>query len=132
MAANPSFTSVPRLNVVSVSAANTARDGTGTIVELIAGVAAGTKVNEIVAQAAVTGVVAAGLITVFWSVDGGTTWVLFDEILIPTTTSSVTAKATRNTATYSNLILASPQHKVGVATTVALVVKVTAMAGDLT
>lgn len=132
MASNPSFVSTPRLEVVNISTANNTRSGSGTITELIAGVAAGTKITEIVAQCNVTGAITAGLVTVFVSTDGGTTWRLFDEITISSTTSSNSAKATRNSATYSNLVLVGTNHRLGVATTIAQSITVAAMGGDLT
>jgi hypothetical protein len=132
MAATPTFISTPRLSVVNVATANTARDGSGTIVELIAGVAAGTKVLEVVAQAAISGTVTAGMVTLFTSTDGGSTWRLFDEIAIAAASSAVAVKATRNTATYSNLVLIGTNHRLGAATTIAQSVNVAALAGDLT
>jgi hypothetical protein len=132
MADTPTFVSTPRLSSVAISTANTNRDGTGSITELIAGVAAGTKVLEIAAQVAVSGSITAAVVTVFISTDNGATWRLFDEITISSTTSSTSAKATRNTATYANLVLPSTSHKLGVATTIAQSTIVTCMAGDLT
>ena len=131
MAAVPTFTSTPRLAVVTVSSAVTARTGV-TPTELIAGVAAGTKVNEIVAQVAVTGASTAALASIWITTDNGSNWYLLDEITLAAATASASVKATRNTATYSNLVLVGSTHKIGVTTTVAQAVHVTAMAGDLT
>ncbi len=47
MATAPVFAITPRLAVAAVSAANTARDGTGTIVDVLTGVAAGTRIERI-------------------------------------------------------------------------------------
>jgi hypothetical protein len=128
MATNPSFISTARLGVASVSSANTAIDGTGTITDLITGVAAGTRVLEIAAQCSATS--AAALVNLF--IYDGTTWTLFDQITISAATSSNTVKANRNNATYVNLVLPSASWKIGCTTTIAQATRVYAFGGDLT
>jgi len=130
MATAPAFVSTPRLTVASVSTANTAIDGTGTITSLITGVAAGTRVLEIDAQCSATS--AAALVNLFISTDSGSTWTLFDQIAITAATSSTTVKANRNTATYQNLILAGTAYVIGCTTTITQATRVYALAGDLT
>lgn len=130
MATSPAFVSTPRLTSASLSAANTAIDGSGTITSLISGVAAGTRVLEIDTQCSATS--AAALVNLFISADSGTTWVLFDQIAITAATSSTTVKANRNSATYQNLILPGTAYSIGCTTTIAQATKVHALAGDLT
>jgi len=130
MATAPAFISTPRIGVASLSSANTNLDGTGTITEILAGVAAGTRVLEIDAQCSATS--AAALVNVFLSTDSGSTWVLFDQIAITAATVSNTVKGNRNTATYQNLILAGTAHRLGVTTSIAQATKVFALGGDLT
>lgn len=128
MAANPSFISAPRIGVASLSAANTALDGTGTIADLITGVAAGTRILEIDAQCSATS--AAALVNLFlWN---GTAWTLFDQISITAATVSNTVKANRNFTAYTNLVLPDATWKVGCTTTIAQAVRVYALGGDLT
>ena len=128
MAANPSFISTPRIGVASVSTANTAIDGTGTITDLITGAAAGTRILEIDAQCSATS--AAALINLFlWN---GTAWTLFDQISITAATSSTTVKANRNFTAYTNLVLPSASWKVGCTTTISQATRVYALGGDLT
>ena len=128
MAANPSFISTPRIGVASVSTANTAIDGTGTITDLITGAAAGTRILEIDAQCSATS--AAALINLFlWD---GTAWTLFDQISITAATSSTTVKANRNFTAYTNLVLPSASWKVGCTTTISQATRVYALGGDLT
>lgn len=128
MAANPSFISTPRIGVASVSTANTAIDGTGTITDLITGAAAGTRILEIDAQCSATS--AAALINLFlWN---GTTWTLFDQISITAATSSTTVKANRNFTAYTNLVLPDATWKVGCTTTISQATRVYALGGDLT
>lgn len=130
MATNPSFISTPRIGRASLSAANTALDGTGTITELIAGVAAGTRILQIDAQCAATS--AAALVNLFLSDDSGSTWTLFDQISIVAATVSNTVKANRNFIAYTNLILPSATWRMGCTTTIAQATRVYALGGDLT
>ena len=128
MAANPSFISAPRIGRASLSSANTALDGTGTIVDLITGAAAGTRILQIDAQCSATS--AAALVNIFlWD---GTAWTLFDQISITAATASNTVKANRNFTAYTNLVLPDATWKVGCTTTIAQAIRVYALGGDLT
>lgn len=131
MAASPAFISTPRIGRVSLSTANTATDGTGTINDLITGVSAGTRVLSVNVQGTATTV--AALVNIFlWD---GTQWDLFDQITISATTGSNTAKAYRLVTAYTDLVLPSASHKLGATITVAPTtgtVRVTAFGGDLT
>ena len=130
MATTPNFTSTSRLATASVSAANTNRDGTGTIVTVLTGVAAGTKVFEVDVQMTVTST--AGMVRLFLSSDSGATWKLFDEVAIAAATASASVKATRVATQYANLILPSASWVLGAATHNAEASVVTALGGDLT
>lgn len=131
MAASPAFVSTPRIGRCSLSTANTATDGTGTITDLITGVSAGTRVLSVNVQGTATTV--AALVNIFlWD---GTQWDLFDQITISATTGSNTAKAYRLVTAYTDLVLPSASHKLGATITVAPTtgtVRVTAFGGDLT
>lgn len=129
MATTPNFISAPRISQVNVATANTAIDGTGTITELISGGTDGTRVLEIVAQCAATS--AAALVNIFLSTNGGTTYRLFDSITIGATTASNTVAARRATLTYSNLVLADANHRLGVTTTISQSTNVHALGGNL-
>ena len=130
MASTPNFTGTPRIGVASVSTANTNRDGTGTIVDIITGVAAGTKINEVVIKS--TGNPADSIVTLF-VYDGTTSW-LFDEVdLGDPAAASATVTGYRINVFYDNLILPSSSHKLQAAITVAPtagVVNVFALGGD--
>ena len=130
MASNPSFTSTPRYAQATVSTANTARDGTGTIVSIITGVTAGTKIFEVITQATVT--TTAGMVRLFISSDSGSTWKLFDEVSIAAATVSGTVKGNRVSTTYANLILPNSSHQLGASTHNAESIHVIALGGDLT
>lgn len=131
MAASPAFISTPRIGRVSLSTANTATDGTGTINDLITGVAAGTRVLSINVQGTATTV--AALVNIF--LYDGTNWDLFDQITISATTGSNTAKGYRLVTSYTDLVLPSASHKLGATITVqptSGTVRVLAFGGDLT
>lgn len=128
MATSPAFIGTPRIGITTVSTANTAIDGTGTITTLITGAATGTRVLEVDTQCAATS--AAALVNLFLSTDGGTTWHLFDQITITAATSSATVKANRNLATYANLILPDANARLGCTTTISQATKVVALGGD--
>jgi len=131
MATNPAFISTARIGRASLSTANTATDGTGTITDLITGVAAGTRVLEIVTQGTATTV--AALVNLFLWV--GTNWDLFDQVTIAAATGSNTVKGNRVSTTYQNLVLPNSTAKIGCTISVAPTsgtVRVIALGGDLT
>ena len=131
MAANPAFISTPRIGRCSLSTVNTATDGTGTITDLITGVAAGTRVLSVNVQGTATTV--ASLVNLFlWD---GTQWDLFDQVIIAATTGSNTVKAYRLVTAYTDLVLPTATWKLGATITVAPTtgtVRVAAFGGDLT
>jgi hypothetical protein len=131
MAASPSFISTPRIGRLSLSTANTATDGTGTINDLIVGASAGTRVLSINVQGTATTV--AALVNLFlWD---GTQWDLFDQVTISAVTGSNTTKAYRLVTAYTDLVLPSASYKLGATISVAPTtgtVRVSAWGGDLT
>jgi hypothetical protein len=128
----PAFTSAPRLGFASISTANTGRDGTGTIADIVTGVAAGTIISEIVLKA--TGDPADSIVTIF--VHDGTSYRLYDEFdLGDPAAASTTVSGFRISRTYDNLILPSSSFKLSGAITVALTagaINAFAHGGDLT
>ena len=131
MAASPAFISAPRIGRCSLSTANTATDGTGTITDLIVGVAAGTRVLSINVQGTATTV--AALVNIF--LYDGTNYDLFDQFTISATTGSNTVKGYRLVTAYTDLVLPSTSHKLGATISVAPTtgtVRVAAFGGDLT
>lgn len=128
MALSPAFIATPRIAIASVSTAVTDLTGASGVTTLITGASTGTRVLEIDAQCAASS--AAALVNIFLSLDGGTSWTLFDQISITAATTSATVKANRNLATYSNLILPDANARLGCTTTVAQLTKVIALGGD--
>lgn len=117
MASSPAFASTPRIGFGSVSTANTNRDGTGTIVDILTGVTAGTRIDRLVVQT--TGDPADSILTVF--LYDGSTYRLFDEIdLGNPAAASTTVPGFRYEKAYTNLVLPSSSWKFAAAVTVAL------------
>jgi hypothetical protein len=131
MAASPAFISAPRIGRCSLSTANTATDGTGTITDLITGVAAGTRILSINVQGTAT--VVAALVNIF--LYDGTNYDLFDQFTITATTGSTTVKGYRLVTAYTDLVLPTASWKLGATISVAPssgTVRVAAFGGDLT
>jgi hypothetical protein len=117
MSSTPQFTTTPVIGFASITAANTSRDGTGTVVDILTGASTGTKINEIVLKA--TGDPADSVVTIF--IHNGTSYLLFDEIdLGDPAAASPTVTGYRISRTYDNLILPSASYKLAGAITVAL------------
>ena len=130
MSTKPAFTSTVRNAVGAVSAANTNRDGTGTIVSILTGVAAGTRVFEISVKALST--TTAGMVRLFISFDGGSTWKLYDEILVSAVTPSASVAAFKSSLTPPNLLLPNASTIIGASTHNAELFNVFVVGGDLT
>jgi hypothetical protein len=127
MATQPAFATTPRIGIGQVSAANTNRDGTGTLVDIITGVAAGTRISEVVVDATVT--TTAGMVRLY--LFDGTNNRLFDEVAIAAATPSASVKATRVSVTYANLVLPSASWKLRASTHNAEAINVIALGADL-
>jgi hypothetical protein len=131
MAASPAFISTARIGRLSLSTANTATDGTGTINDLIVGVSAGTRILSVNVQGTAT--TAASLVNLF--LFDGTQWDLFDQVTISAVTGSNTVKGYRLVTAYTDLVLPSATWKLGATITAAPTtgtVRVAAFGGDLT
>ena len=115
MAAVPAYAATPRsLDVAQVSAANTNRDGTGTIVTVCAGVAAGTRVSSVTAKAAVT--TTAGMVRLYLSTDTGTTWRLYREIPVSAITASASVATFYSRLDFEDLVLTGTSDLLGAST----------------
>lgn len=76
MSSSASFASTPRSEVISISAANTNRDGTGTIVSAFTAGASGSRVERIEIKAVVA--TTAGMVRAYKKVGAGA-WDLWRE-----------------------------------------------------
>lgn len=127
MASDPAFAVIPRVGSVAISTAETSLTAPTAFGTLVTGVAAGTRVAEIVVKCAATS--SAALVRVF--LHDGTNYFLFDELVVAAVTSSNTAATTRVSATYNNLILPNASWSIRVTTTIAQATHVTALGADL-
>lgn len=130
MATDPKFASTARAAQVQVSVANTARDGTGTLGTLITGVAAGTKIFEIVVEATVT--TTAGMVRLFLSLDAGVTKRMIDEFPVSAITVSASVAAFRTARKYDNLILPDASATLYTSTHIGEAINTFAFGADLT
>lgn len=99
MATTAQFTAQPTIDIAQVSAANTNRDGTGTLVTIASGPSAsaangvGKRVNRVTVAA--TGTTTAGVIRFYISTDNGTTNRLICERLVTAITPSTSVAVFR-------------------------------------
>lgn len=115
MAATPAYAANPRsLDIAQVSAANTNRDGTGTIVTVCAGAAAGSRISSVTAKAVVT--TTAGMVRLYLSTDTGTTWRLCREIPVTAITASASVATFIGVVDFDDLVLFGPTDLLGAST----------------
>jgi len=89
MADTPAFVRTPRCEVAQVSAANTNRDGTGTIVSVFTAGASGSRIRRIATKA--TGTTTAGMVRIY--LYDGSNARLFHEFAVTAATPSGTVKS---------------------------------------
>ena len=111
----PPFTQTPKVGTAVLAAANTARDGSGSIVT---GYTAGPngayikRVTFISSQAAVAAS-SAMVGRVFTSIDAGVTWQLRSEVALPTITSSNTVIGQSQVITFADGLVIPASALVG-------------------
>ena len=106
MASTANYGATPRLGIGQVSAANTNRDGTGTVVDIITGVAAGTRIDRVVVEATVT--TTAGMVRLY--VHDVTNTRMYAEIPVFAETPSASVATFRAVLETPNLNLPSTSH----------------------
>jgi hypothetical protein len=89
---DPVFVQTPKAFSTTITSANTNLDGTGTITTLYTAGSDGTLITSLRAFARAT--VTATALRLFLSLDGGTTWVFFDEKLMSAYTIANTTAQT--------------------------------------
>lgn len=127
MALNPTFAVTPRIGAVSIATADSSYTAPTNVGTLITGVTAGTRINQITINCAATS--AAAVVRLF--LYDGTTYWLFDEIVIGASTGSSTVAQYRTSVRYDNLVLPSSSWSVCVTTSVSQATHVTAFGADL-
>lgn len=104
MALSPAYASTPRLGTAQLSVANTARDGSGTLVTPFVAGANGSRVEAITVYA--LGTTTAGMVRIF--VNDGTVSRLWTEIGVSAITPSAAVAAFGVTFTVDNYVLVLP------------------------
>jgi hypothetical protein len=94
---NPIFIQRGLIGAAEISAANTGRDGTGTVVTILTGDLAGSRIDQILVVA--EGTTTAGMIRLF--LHDGTTFFLFEEITVSALTPDATTKAFSGSAAFT-------------------------------
>jgi len=103
MATSPQYAATPKIGSGTVSAANTNRDGTGTLVTILTAGSNGSRIDWLVISA--PGTTTAGMIRLFLS--DGTNHRLFLEIPVIATTPSSTIPAFRAEQALPGLVIPS-------------------------
>lgn len=101
MASTPNYTNAVHVETGVLSASNSNRDGTGTVVTVFTAGTNGSRVERITIQA--TGTTTAGMVRLF--VHDGTNTRLWKEVTIEAVTPSATAPAFRKELTNQSLLL---------------------------
>lgn len=127
MALAPQFAATPRIGAVSIATADSSYTAPTNVGTVLTGVAAGTRINEVVIKSAATS--AAAVVRLF--LHDGTTYWLFDEVQIAAVTGSSTLANNRVTRTYDNLVLPSASWSLRATTSVSQATHVTALGADL-
>ena len=84
MSSNAQYSAIPKVGVAQISVANTARDGTGTMVTVVSAGTGGSRVDDI--QITATGVTTAGMVRLF--LNNGTTSYLWKEVGVSAVSAS--------------------------------------------
>lgn len=127
MATAPAFATTPRIGAVSIATADSSYTAPTNVGTVLTGVAAGTRISEVVVKCAATS--AAAIVRLF--LYDGTTYWLFDEVTVAAATGSSTVQQTRVSTTYNNLILPSASWSLRATTSVSQATHVTALGADL-
>ncbi len=96
MASAPEFVDSPKSWLAQVSAANTNRDGSGTVVDVVTAGADGTRIDAV--DIVAVGTVTAGVVRLY--LYDGTNTRLIKEVMVSATTPSTSVEVFRKTVTF--------------------------------
>lgn len=99
----PIYPATPKTWQGQVTAANTNRDGSGTIVTVVTGGSNGSRIDRVRVKSTVT--TTAGLARLWISLNAGTTWRLYTEISVSAITVSASTAAFESTYLTPDLLL---------------------------
>lgn len=103
MATTPNFAATPRCGVGTISTADTSRTAPTNVVTIFTAGSNGSRIDEIDINA--TGTTTSGVVRLF--IYDGSSYFLFQEILVTEITPSTTVSTFASTNTYNNLMLPS-------------------------
>lgn len=112
MAIDPQFIATPVIGIGQISAANTNRDGTGTLVTVLTGATNGTVIEKIEAKA--TGTTTSGIVRLF--IYDGTNTRLWQEILVSAITPSGTVDTWQGSIVLSNPFVLPANYQIRAST----------------
>lgn len=100
----PIFTQTPKVGLVALAAANTARDGSGTIATAYTAGSNGAYIKRVVfTSAQATAAASSAMVGRVWvSIDAGATWSLKQEVAITPVTASATAIGATATISFTD------------------------------
>lgn len=137
MATSAQFIGSPRSAAATLSTANTAFDGTGTIQTVFTAGASGARIERVVVEATTT--TTAGLVSLFFSSDSAANTAanvhLYDQVPVTAITPSATVApfgAVRSNETAPSLwpLILGPGQTLRASTTIAQNIRVVAVGGD--
>ncbi len=116
----PPFTQVPKIGIAALAAANTARDGSGTVVTAFTAGSNGAYVKRVSFTPAMAAVAAisAKVFGIFISIDAGATWQYYKEVSIVTSTTSNSAIAVGAIVSFPDGLVLPAAALIGVIQTV--------------
>ena len=127
MASSPVFIGTPKTWLGQVSAANTNRDGTGTLVDIVTAAANGSRLDEI--DILGPGTATAGVVRLF--LNDGTNTRLFKEVMVTATTPSTSVEVFRAVLAFAEGLVLPLGWKLKASTHNAEAFNVVARGGDL-
>jgi hypothetical protein len=127
MASAPVFVGTPKTWQAALSAANTNRDGTGTLVTLVSAGTSGSRIDSV--RAVASGTTTAGVIRYF--LNDGTNKYLFKERLVTAITPSATVPVFEDDVSFANGVVLPNGWSLMAATHNGEAFKVFAQGGDL-
>jgi hypothetical protein len=126
MASSPVYVGTPKTWQAALSAANTNRDGSGTLVDAVSGGSSGSRLDKV--RIAASGTTTAGVIRLF--VYDGTNTYLIKEVLVTAVTPSATVAVWEGEVDLDGLVLPTNAWKLRASTHNAESFKVFVKGGD--
>jgi hypothetical protein len=127
MASAPIYVGTPKTWQAAISAANTNRDGTGTVVDVVSGGSSGSRIDKV--RVVASGTTTAGAVRLY--LYDGTNTYLIKELLVTAATPSTTVAVWDGEWDADGIILTTSTWKLRASTNNAEAFKVFVKGGDL-